>query len=147
MIWLHMIDESVVYSESTRSGKPWLSTIEQGHHMDWWLFRVQLCAPTVGEFPRCQKSCADSISHKSPSDEAINRGAYARKGSNTHVQGPIVHCQSSVDYGHTKTTTTTTTKTACTVGLVARLCRSWLSSGKATQIFHWRNPKWDNKLV
>ena len=28
---------------------------------------------------------------------------------------------------------------ACTVGLVGRLCRSWLSPGKATRIFHQRN--------
>ena len=29
---------------------------------------------------------------------------------------------------------------ACTVGWVARLCRSWLSPGKATRISHGRNP-------
>ena len=29
---------------------------------------------------------------------------------------------------------------ACTVGWVARLCRSWLSRGKATRISHGRNP-------
>ena len=29
---------------------------------------------------------------------------------------------------------------ACTVGWVARLCRNWLSPGKATRISHGRNP-------
>ena len=29
---------------------------------------------------------------------------------------------------------------ACTAGWVARLCRSWLSPGKATRIFHERDP-------
>ena len=29
---------------------------------------------------------------------------------------------------------------ACTVGRVARLCRSWLSPGKANRISHGRNP-------
>ena len=29
---------------------------------------------------------------------------------------------------------------ACIIGWVARLCRSWLSLGKATQIFHGRDP-------
>ena len=29
---------------------------------------------------------------------------------------------------------------ACTVGLAARLCRSWLSPGRATRISHGRNP-------
>ena len=29
---------------------------------------------------------------------------------------------------------------ACTVGWVARLCRSWLSPGKATRIFHGSSP-------
>ena len=31
---------------------------------------------------------------------------------------------------------------ACTVGWVARLCRSWLFPGKATRIFPGSNPKW-----
>ena len=30
----------------------------------------------------------------------------------------------------------------CTVGLVARLCRSWLSPGNATRIPRGRNPNW-----
>ena len=42
--------------------------------------------------------------------------------------------------------------TACTrLGInqarVAQLCRSWLSSGKATQILHAKKSHWDNKLI
>ena len=33
------------------------------------------------------------------------------------------------------------------VGWVARLCRNWLTLGKATRISHGSNPKWDNTAV
>ena len=36
---------------------------------------------------------------------------------------------------------------ACTLGWVARLCRSWLSPGKATRISHGRNPIWRIQLL
>ena len=36
---------------------------------------------------------------------------------------------------------------ACTVGWVARLCRSWLSPGKATRISHGRNLKRDDSVA
>ena len=35
---------------------------------------------------------------------------------------------------------------ACTVDWVVRLCRSWLSPGKATRIFHGRNPNGKTQL-
>ena len=33
---------------------------------------------------------------------------------------------------------------ACSLGWVARLCRSWLLPGKATRIFHWKIPLGQN---
>ena len=36
---------------------------------------------------------------------------------------------------------------ACTVGWVARLCRSWLSLEKATRIYHGKKSHWGNTVV
>ena len=36
---------------------------------------------------------------------------------------------------------------ACTVGWVARLCRSWLSPGKEHPNFSWEESNWDNTIV
>ena len=51
----------------------------------------------------------------------------------THVEDPAVHVR-------VQWITETLKHPACTVGWVARLCRSWLSLGKATPISHGRNP-------
>ena len=50
-----------------------------------------------------------------------------------HVKDPVVH----VRVGWIRETLK---HPACTVGWVARLCRSWLSPGKATGVPHGRNP-------
>ena len=49
-----------------------------------------------------------------------------------HVKDPVVHVR-------LRWIMETLKHPACTVGWVARLCRSWLSLGKATRIFHGRN--------
>ena len=50
------------------------------------------------------------------------------------------HVKNSVVYVRVRWIKETLKRPACIVGLVARLCRSWLSPGKATRIFHGRNP-------
>ena len=49
-----------------------------------------------------------------------------------HVKDPVVHVR-------VRWIMETLKHPACTVGWVARLCRSWLSPGKATRISHGRN--------
>ena len=49
-----------------------------------------------------------------------------------HVKDPVVHIR-------VWWTMETLKHPACTVALVARLCRSWLSPGKPTRISHKRN--------
>ena len=49
----------------------------------------------------------------------------------------------SVDCGNTKGPSM---HLIISYGLVARLCCSWLSLGKATRIFYGRNSHWDNKV-
>ena len=51
-----------------------------------------------------------------------------------------ISCQSSINYGNTE-------YPACTIGWVARLCRSWLSPGKATRISHGWNPSGTIQLL
>ena len=51
----------------------------------------------------------------------------------THVKDPVVHIR-------VRWIMETLKHTACTVGWVARLCRSWLSPEKATRISNRRNP-------
>ena len=50
-----------------------------------------------------------------------------------HVKDPVVHVR-------VRWIIETLKHPALTVGWVARLCRSWLSPGKATRISHGRNP-------
>ena len=50
-----------------------------------------------------------------------------------HVKDPVVHVRVSCIMEALK-------HPACTLGCVARHCRSWLSPGKETRIFHGRNP-------
>ena len=50
-----------------------------------------------------------------------------------HVKDPTV-------YVRVRWTMETLKHPACTLGWVARLCRSWLSLGRATKISYWRNP-------
>ena len=50
-----------------------------------------------------------------------------------HVKDPVVHVG-------VRWLMETLKHPACTVGWVAPLCLSWLSPGKATRIFHGRNP-------
>ena len=50
-----------------------------------------------------------------------------------HVKDPVVHVR-------VRWIMKTSKHPACTLGWVARLCRSWLSTGKATRISHGRNP-------
>ena len=50
----------------------------------------------------------------------------------THIKDPVVHVRVQWIMEILK-------HPACTVGLVARLCHSWLFPGKATQISHGRN--------
>ena len=50
-----------------------------------------------------------------------------------HEKDPVVHVR-------VRWIMETLKHPACTVGWVARLCRRWLSPGKATRIFHGRNP-------
>ena len=50
-----------------------------------------------------------------------------------HVKDPVVHVR-------VRWIMETLKHPACTVGWVARLCRSWLSPRKATRISHGRNP-------
>ena len=50
-----------------------------------------------------------------------------------HVKDPVVHVKVRLIMETPKHLT-------CTVGWVARPCRSWLSPGKATRISHGRNP-------
>ena len=52
----------------------------------------------------------------------------------THVKDPVVHVR-------VRWIMETLEHPTCTAGWIARLCRSWLSSGKATRISHGRNPK------
>ena len=52
-----------------------------------------------------------------------------------HVKDPMVHVR-------VRWITETLKHPVCAVVLVARLCRSWLSPGKATRIFPGRNPSW-----
>ena len=51
-----------------------------------------------------------------------------------HVKDPVVHVR-------VRWIMETLKHPVCTVGWVARLCRSWLSPGKATGISHGRNPR------
>ena len=50
-----------------------------------------------------------------------------------HVKDPVVYVRG-------RWIIETLKHPACTVGWVARICRSWFSLGKATQILHSRNP-------
>ena len=56
------------------------------------------------------------------------------------IKDPVVHVR-------VRWTTETLKHPAYTVGWVARLCRSWLSSRKATRISHGRNSTGNNTVV
>ena len=58
----------------------------------------------------------------------------------THVKDPVVHVR-------VWWITETLKHPACTVGLVARLRRSWLSSGESNQNCSWKKSHWDNTVV
>ena len=57
-----------------------------------------------------------------------------------HVKDPVV-------YVRVRWITETLKHPACTVGWVARLCRSWLSPGKSNPNFQWVKSHWDNTVV
>lgn len=85
--------------------------------------------------------CADSISHKSPLDEAINQGPCVSthaQTSHTHVKDPVV---TQIRFWWIMETLK---YPACTTGWVARLSHHWFSPWKATQIPHGRYPKSDS---
>ena len=50
-------EEELAYSKIIRSRKPWLSTIERGHHRDGCTFRVKLCTSTMGDIPGVKNEC------------------------------------------------------------------------------------------
>ena len=56
-----------------------------------------------------------------------------------HIKDPVVHVR-------IRWIMETLKQLACTVGWVARLCRCWLSPGKATRISYGRTPNETNKL-
>ena len=67
-------EEELAYSKIIRSRKPWLSTIERGHHRDGCTFRVKLCTSTMGDIQGVKnESRLDSTPHNITSDEKINR--------------------------------------------------------------------------
>ena len=82
---------------------------------EWTAMKTETVILTVSEIDSMKhgqwtvspdtESCADSIPHKSPPDETINRGSVCtrmqKKRSHTQVSDPVLHCQSSVDYGNT----------------------------------------------
>ena len=57
-----------------------------------------------------------------------------------HVKDPVVHVR-------VRWILETQTHPACSLDWVARLCRSWLSPGKATRIPHGRNPNGTLQLL
>ena len=57
-----------------------------------------------------------------------------------HVKDPVVHVR-------VRWIMETLNHPACTVGWVARLCRSWLSQGKSSPNFLWEKSHWDNTVV
>ena len=63
-----VLGESMTHSENTRSRKPWLSTIERGHHVD--IGDTSRARPRA-RFPGV-KICVDLT--KSFENEAVNRG-------------------------------------------------------------------------
>ena len=56
-----------------------------------------------------------------------------------HVRDPVV-------YARVRWIWETLTHPACTLGWVARLCRSWLSLGKSNPNFPWEKSQWDDKF-
>ena len=58
----------------------------------------------------------------------------------THVKDPVVHVR-------VRWTMETLKHPARTLGWVARLCCSLLTSGKATRIMPWEKSHWDNTVV
>ena len=69
---------------------------------------------------------------KAPEDAERELSA-SRVNICAHVKDPVVHVR-------VRWIMETLKHPACTVGWVTRLCRSWLSPGKATRISHGRNP-------
>ena len=57
-----------------------------------------------------------------------------------HVEDPVVHVR-------VRWIIETLKHQACTVGWVARLCRSWLSPRKSNPNFPWEKSHWDNTVV
>ena len=93
-------------------------------------------AADAGSIPRCGKRFFPSVKlsvqtllgvsvHPTCAIACINICA--------HVKDPVVHVRVRWIMEILK-------HPVCTVGWVARLCRIWLSPGKATRISHWRNP-------
>ena len=118
-------------------------SVGQARHGRWFDFLVQLrFFPPRVNF-QCRFLCV-SASPPSPPPTPAPHPTHTHTHTHTpcriaciyicaHVTDPKVHIR-------VRWIMETLKHPACTVGWVARLCRSWLSPGKATRISHGRNP-------
>ena len=70
--------------------------------------------------------------------DSLTVSALARVRS--HVFTSVAHVKDPVVHVGVRWIMETLKHPACTIGLIARLCRSWLSLGKAIRISYGRNP-------
>ena len=89
-------------------------------------------AADAGSIPRCSERFFSNSTFRA-NHLAVSVPFFAIAGINicAYVKDPVVHI-CPVDYGNTNIP-------ACTLGCVARLCRSWLSPGEASRISYGRN--------
>ena len=92
-------------------------------------------ATDAGSIPRCGKGffSQSQLSVQTLTCVRVPPCAIACIYISAHVKDLVVHVR-------VRWIMETLKHPACTVGWVARLCRSWLSPGKAPQISHGRNP-------
>ena len=92
-------------------------------------------SPTQVRFPDCGKGFFSGVNFRCRLSYGIHapRSAIACIYICVHVKKPLVQVRVRWIMEILK-------HTACTLGWAARLCRSWLSPGKATRISQGRNP-------
>ena len=95
--------------------------------------------PTQVRFPSAARDFSPRVNFQCRLSYGVRTPPYAVACINicAHVKDPVVRVR-------VRWITETPKHPACTVGWVARLCRSWVFSRNATQ---WEKSHWDNTVV
>ena len=115
--------------------------------------------PTQVRFPGAAKDFSPRVNFQCRLSYRVRTPPCAIAGISicAHVKDPVVHVRVRWTIcAHVKDPAVqvrvrwimeTLKHPACTVGWIARLCRRWLSPGKATPNFPWDKSHWDDTVV